>query len=241
MTVVVAMKSGDYLQPQGRQIHFEPGIIMAGDTRLSHIGVVSHPPEDDHVKVDSIGDFSIAGYAGNRNIATSVLSKLEEAVIRIADYDPSSIASLARRMFIDEDLRNHSLRLSYRRVQVLLGIRDLRTKSFILYEMATDNGFRLQPRDGMAAIGSHGHYVKKMFDKVRRIAAQLPGDPFKGPEVTLKENLAPFVWFLLNKVIETAGEVEGTGSFIGGEPHLVVLHSGGVEAMNPDDNVQLRL
>lgn len=214
---------------------------MAGDTRLSYLGRGNHLLEDDHVKVDSIGDFAIAGYAGNRDIATSVLSRLEEAIIRAGDYDPSSIASLAQSMFVNEDLRNHSLQLSYRRVQVLLGIRDPKTNMFILYEMTTDRRFEPQPRDGMAAIGSHGHYVKTMFDKVRRRAAQLPSDPFKGPEVTIKENLARFVLLLLDKAIETAAEVEGTSSLIGGKPHLVVLHSSGVEAMNPDDNASLYL
>lgn len=241
MTVVVAVKSGDYLQPHGRQIYFEPGIIMAGDTRLSYIGGVNPPPEDDHVKVDSIGDFAVAGYAGNRGIATSVLSKLEEAIIQAGDYNPSSIASLAQSMFVDEDLRNQSLQLLYRRVQVLLGIRDPKSKTFILYETTTDNGFESQPRDGMAAIGTHGKYAKQVFEDIRREAAQNPGDPFKGPVVTLKENLAPLVWLMLDKAIEVAAELEGKSSFIGGRPHLVVLHSSGVEAMNPEDNACLYL
>jgi ATP-dependent protease HslVU (ClpYQ) peptidase subunit len=241
MTVVVALKSGDYLQPRGRLLQFEPGIVMAGDTRLSYLGRGNRPAEDDHAKVDSIGDFAIAGYAGNRDIATSVLSRLEGAIVRAEDFSPRSIASIAQSMLVDDDLRNRHLQPKDRQVQILLGIRDPKTKNFVLYEMATDNGFELQPRDGMAAIGSHGHYVKEMFDKVRRIAAQLPSDPFKGPEVTLRENLAPFVWFLLDKAIETAAEVEGTGSLIGGGLHLVVLHSRGVEAMDPDDNVRLRL
>ena len=83
--------------------------------------------------------------------------------------------------------------------------------------------------------------IEHLIEDVRQVAAKLPNDPFKGPCVTLKLNLAPFVWLLLDKAIETAIEVEGKSSYIGGRVHLVVLHSSGVEVMNPDDNVKLIL
>ena len=240
MTIVVAVKSGNYLQPRGRRLQFEPGIVAAGDTRLSYLRG-SRPPEDDHAKVDSVGDFAVAGYAGNRAIATSVLSKLEEAVIREGDFDPDSIAALAQRMLLEEHRRTRRSQPVAQRVQILLGIRDPKTKSFVLYEMSTDHASTPEPRDGMASIGSHGHYVRNMFETIRDVAARLPADPFRGPQVTLKGNLAPFVWLLLDKAIETAAEAEGRRSFVGGRPHLAVLHSRGVEAMYPDDNILLRL
>ncbi len=240
MTVVVALKAGDYLQPRGRHLAFEQGIVMAGDSRISYIGG-SLPPEDDHAKVDSINDFAIAGYAGNRSLATSVLSRLEEAVLKQGDFSPDSVALLAQRMLVAADLSASALPLVHRRVQMLLGIRDCKTQKFVLYEMRTDNGFTPKPRDGMVAIGSHGHYVKSIFEQVRDVATKLPGDPFKGPRVTLKDNLAPFVCLLLDKALETASEVEGQKSLIGGQTHLVVLHSRGVEAMNPDENTRLRI
>lgn len=240
MTVVVALKSGDYLQQQGRQLEFEPGIVMAGDTRLSYSGGV-RLPEDYHVKVDSIGDYAIAGYAGNSAIAEAVLTRLEDAIQRLGAFSPASIASVAQDMLVKEDRRNHHLPPSVRTVQVLLGTRDPETRKFVLFEMATHDGFSPKPRDGMAAIGSHGGYVKQVFEDVRLVAARLPSDPFKGPQVTLKEGIAPFIWLLLDKAIETAGEKEGQKALIGGKPHLVVLHSEGVEAMNPDENAKLTL
>jgi ATP-dependent protease HslVU (ClpYQ) peptidase subunit len=214
---------------------------MAGDTRLSYIRGVNLPPEDDHVKVDGTGDFAIAGYTGNSAIATSVYRRLEEAIIRTGDYSPNSIASLAKNMLVSEDSRNHSVPLSYRLVQVLLGIRDSKTNRFVLYEMTTDTGFEPQPRDGMAAIGSHAKYAKEAFEDIRREAAQNPGDPFKVPLFTLKEGLASLVWLLVEKAIEVAAGLEGRKSLIGGRPHLVVLHANGAEAMNPDENANLYL
>ncbi|MBA7478646.1 hypothetical protein ES707_14074 [subsurface metagenome] len=240
MTVVVAVKSGDYLQPQGRRLEFEQGIVMAGDTRLSYARGI-RIPEDYHVKVDSIGDYAIAGYAGNSRMAEAVLTRLEEAIEKAGSFSPASITSIAQNMLVKEDLCNHHLHPSDRIVQMLLGMRDPETKKFILYEMTPDDGFYPKPRDGMAAIGSHGGYVKQIFEDVRRVAARLPGDPFKGPLVTLRNNLAPFIWLLLDKAIETAAETEGQKSLIGGRPHLVVLRSQGVEAMNPDDNAKLIL
>ena len=240
MTVVVALKSEAYLQPQGRRLEFEPGIVMAGDTRLSDIRGIRQP-EDLHVKVDSIGDFAIAGYAGNRDIAEAMLTNLEESVERAGDSSPDKIVSLAQDMLIKADSINSHLQLQDRMVQILLGIRDPKTGKYVLYEMATDDRFVPKPRDGMAAIGSHGGHVKRLFENVRQVAAKLPNDPFKGPHVTLKRNLAPFVWLLLDKALEAAVEVEAKSSFIGGRVHLVILHSSGVEAMNPDDNAKLLL
>lgn len=240
MTVVVALKSGLYLQPPGRQLEFEPGIVMAGDARLSFPRSI-RKPEDYHVKVDSIGNFAIAGYAGNRNIAEAMLTKLEETAEKAGDFNPNRIASLAQDMLIKADSSNSHLQVPDRKVQILLGIRDFETQKFILYEMATEDGFNPKPRDGMAVIGSHGKPVKQIFEAVRREASRLLNDPFKGPRVTLKQNLAPLVYLLVDKAIGTAAEVEGKNSLIGGGVQLVILHSEGVEAMNPDDNAKLIL
>lgn len=239
MTVVVALKSAAYLQPRGRQLEFESGIVMTGDTRLSYLGRRAPPPEDDHVKVDGIGDFAIAGYSGNSLIATTALGVLKEAVIQEENFDPASIVSLAQRLLVEEDSQS---RLSKgREVQILLGIRDPKVTKFVLYEMSSAQGFNPMVRDGMAAIGSHGHYVKNIFEEIRDVAAQLPNDPFEGPLVSLKENIAPFLWFLLDKAIESAAEAEGKDSAIGGSPHCVVLHSSGVEVMDPSFHARLRL
>ena len=239
MTVVVALKSAAYLQPRGRQLEFEPGIVMTGDTRVSYLGRRAPSPEDDHVKVDGIGDFAIAGYAGNSLIATTVLGGLEEAVIQEGNFDPKYIASLAQRLLVKEDSQS---RLSDgREVQILLGIRDPTVAKFVLYEMSTSQGFTPMVRDGMDAIGSHGHYVNNIFEEIRDVAAQLPNDPFEGPSVSLKENIAPFLWFLLDKAIESAAQAEGKNSAIGGSPHCVVLHSSGVEVMDPSSHARLRL
>lgn len=193
------------------------------------------------MKVDSVGNFVIAGYAGNQSIATSVLTRLVEAVIREGVLDPESIAALAQRMLVEKHKSTRLSQFDAWRVQLFLGVRDLKTENFVLYEMSTDNASTPKPRDGMAAIGSHGLYARNLFETVRKLAERFSDDPFKGPQVTLQENLAPFIWFLLDKAIEAAAEVEGKRSFVGGETHLVVLQSNGVEAMNPDENLRLRL
>lgn len=236
MTVIVALKTGDYLQPRGQHFTVEPGIVMAGDTRVSFING-SQPHEDDHIKVDTVGNFAIVGYAGNCKIATSVLTKLEEAIEAAGDYTPESVASILQGMLVQEDSSNIHLSLRLRKVQVLLGVRDPKVENYILYEMDTEKKFEPELRDMLATIGSHGKFIRKVFRDIRRGAAY----PFNGPVVTLKDDSAMFVKFLLDKALETANEVEGKGSFIGGVTHLAVLHSKGVVAMEPDINAKLIL
>lgn len=235
MTVIIALKAGGYLQPRGLSLTVEPGIVMAGDTRLSFVGRLPPPPEDTHVKVDSIGDYAIAGYAGNRNIATSALIKLEGVIKATGNYAPLSITLLAQQKLIYEDSRYSYLPLSQRMVQILLGVRDPNSGKFALYEMSTEKNFTPQVRNKLVAIGSHGRYIRKLFRDVRRGAPY----PFQGPTVTLKDDSAVLVKLLLDKAIETSRKVEGNKSFIGGRTHLVILHSKGVEAMDPDGHVQL--
>lgn len=240
MTVVVAVKSGSYLQPAGRQISFEPGIVMAGDTRVSLVGGKQRLlPEDNHVKVDSIGDFAIAGYAGNREIATSALVQLEDKVKQVAS--PNKIASMVQTTLQDA-YKAHGKGKPEHSVQLLVGVRDReKTGAFVLYEFDSQDEFKPHARDGMAAIGSHGIHVKNMFECIRKYSAMIPGDPFGGPQFTLKENLASLVWVLLENLLETASEIEGSDSLIGGKTHLAVLDAAGVQVLNPPYNSGLVL
>ena len=155
MTVIIALKTGGYLQPRGLSLTVEPGIVMAGYTRLSFVGRLPPPPEDAHVKVDSIGDYAIAGYSGNRDIATSVLIKLEEEIKATGNYAPLSIALLAQQKLIYEDSRCSHLPLSQRMVQILLGVRDPHSGKFALYEMSTEKNFTPQVRNKVVTKGSY--------------------------------------------------------------------------------------
>ncbi len=231
MTVVIALKSANYLQPSGRNLEFEPGIIMAGDTRLSWIGV-RRKHEDDHVKIDSIGNYAIAGYAGRQDIATAVLTKLEDNIKAGGDYSTGAITSLTKDM-MDKEIAKHGA-LADTTVELLLAIKDIGTGKFLLYKMTSYNEFTPESQDGMTVIGSHGHYVKDIFEKVRDKAISLQNDPFRGPNVNLKENLALFIKLLLDNLIEVAVTQDGDSSLVGGETHLVILHSSGIEAMNPE-------
>jgi hypothetical protein len=54
MTVMVALKTGWYVQPRLTHCIVEPGIIMAGDTHVSLVVSTPHPLIDNPVKIDSI-------------------------------------------------------------------------------------------------------------------------------------------------------------------------------------------
>jgi hypothetical protein len=51
--------------------------------------------------------------------------------------------------------------------------------------------------------------------------------------VNLKDNLASFVKFQLDNLIDEAVQQDGESSPIGGQAHFIVIYSGGIQAMNP--------
>ena len=62
MTLLIAAKSGPGLRPNGTCFTFEPGIVIAADTRLSNAdGTFS----DDGLKVGVVGTRGICGMASD--------------------------------------------------------------------------------------------------------------------------------------------------------------------------------
>lgn len=245
MTLLIAAKAGPGLKPNGTSFVFEPGIVIAADTRLSHgAGTAT----DDGLKVGIAGSHAICGMASDSiDIPTQAFHHFDGFMEQHSDISAMKAAGELQRL-LGEAHRTILARLRRSNLQTtaFFGHRDPSTGRLSLYRLDSGNSFLPQLRDGFNAAGSHAEWVLESFHRIKKEYPTLTlhqFDGFPGNRVTIREGVAALVMTLIKAAIEVAQAEEKARSrkqAIGGAVQAAIITADGPKVANPNWYEQLK-
>lgn len=245
MTLLIAAKAGPGLRPNGTNFRFEPGVVIAADTRLSYPdGTYS----DDGLKVGITGASGICGMASDSiDIPTQAFYDFDGLMAN----DPNISALDAVRELrclltkahdsISDASGNPTLNTN-----VFFGHCDPSTKQLSLYRLDSDDRFLPKIRDGFNAAGSHADSVLFSFGKIKGEYPKFNLKPFDGfPDniVPVQEGTAVLVMWLIQSALQIADSHEAETlqmQAIGGAAQGALITSDGPIVYDPKWNESLR-
>lgn len=245
MTLLIAAKTGPGLRPNGTDFTFEPGIVMAADTRFSNAdGTIA----DDGLKVGITGARGICGMASDSiDIPTRAFHDFDGFMTHYPDVSARDAAVELKRLLTEA----HGYVISRRarknlRTTIFFGHCHPSTKSLSLYCLKSVDGFEPMLRDGFNAAGSHAHWVIETFERIKHEYPTLtlhPFDGFPGNRVPIIEAVAPLVKTIIQSAVDIAREEEaarGLRQGIGGTFQAAIVTAQGAKVANPVWNETLK-
>lgn len=245
MTLLIAAKAGLGLRPNGTVFTFEPGIVMAADTRLSFgNGAVV----DNGLKIGKVGSRAICGMSSDSiDIPTQAFHYFDIFMTDRPEI-PTAEAVIELRRLLSE--ANHTISLSLGRADLgttaFFGHHDPSTQRFNLYRLESIDGFTPEIRDGFNAAGSHAEWVMETFERIKHeyTTCELrPFDGFPGNRVPIRKAVAPFVMTIIDAALEVARREEalnGPSQGIGGTVQAAIVTTQGANVANPVWNETLK-
>jgi len=246
LTIIVAAKAGPGLCPRGRSFVFEPGIVIAADTRLTY---EDGTYVDDGLKAGVIGPHGVVAMSSD-NISVPV-----EAFARLDDYLDRNILSNSvtavgtLQALLREINAAKEFQLGKRiNTLSLFAYRDPTTGAMNLFYLSKAQNFAPQLRSGFVAAGAVA-YVTEVNDCFRHIRDEYPAltlrpfDGFPGDVVSLREGVAALAMTIVHAALELAETREaatGVPEPIGGEVQAAIVSSRGAQVANPAWNEHLR-
>jgi hypothetical protein len=238
MTLLIAAKAGPGLKPNGTDFTFEPGIVVAADTRLSNANVTI---ADDGLKVGITGTHGICGMASDSiDIPTGAFHDFDGFMTHYPDVSARDAAVELKRLLTRAHgyVPSHCTRTNLR-TTVFFGHCHPSTKSLDLYYLDSVGGFEPLLRDGFNATGSHADWVTETFKRIKNEYPTLtlrPFDGFRGNRVPIIEAVAPLVMTIIQSAIDIAREEEaarGLPQGIGGTFQAAIVTAQGAKVVNP--------
>jgi len=245
MTLLIAAKAGPGLRPNGTDFTFEPGIVMAADTRLSF---GKGDVVDDGLKIGTVGHRAICGMSSDSiDIPTQAFHYFDIFMTDRPEI-PTAEAVIELRRLLSEANRTISLRLGRTDLgtTAFFGHHDPSTQRFNLYRLESIDGFAPGIRDGLNAAGSHAEWVMETFERIKHeypTCELHPFDGFPGNRVPIRKAVAPFMMTIIDATLEVAREEEALNRSkqgIGGTVQAAIVMAQGAVVANPAWNETLR-
>jgi len=238
MTLLIGALSGPGLNPDNENFTFEPGIVIAADTRYT---IPNKPPIDDGLKVAPAGPYSICGMASDDiDIPTSAFHFFDAFMQTHPDISGSSASEELQRYLQNAHRVTCSKRGKLDLVtNVFFGHQEVSTNFFCLYRLDSKDNFLPKIVSGFDAAGSHKHYVMESFELTKHQYPTLTLRPFNGfpnDYVTVREGVAALVAMIIVSAIDVAKETEartGKSEGIGGTYQISAVTLDGPRVSDP--------
>ena len=245
MTLLIAAKSGYRLKPNGTNFIFEPGIVIAADSRLSYSDGTY---VDDGLKVDKTGPYGICGMSSD---SIDIPTKAFHFFDAFMGENPTiSSVKAAKRLqaFLKNAHTNSTSRNEVKRIKTsaFFGHMDPSTNRFSLYILDSENQFLPQERECLNAAGSHANWVFESFYRIRYeypTCKLHPFDGFPDNKVPVRDGLAVLIIALVNAALNVAVVDEiitNCRQGIGGNAQAMILTATGPVAFRPQLHNMLR-
>lgn len=238
MTLLIAAKAGSGLRPNGTNFIFEPGIVIAADTRLSY---ADGTYTDNGLKVGIAGPHGICGMASDSIDIPSQAFHYFDGFMAEHPNSSSIEAVVELQRFLIEA---HSVITSTRKRPTpsscaFFGHCDPSTNRLNLYHLDSCDGFSPKIRDGYDAAGSHADWVLESFKRIKYEYPTLKLRPFDGfPEnvVAFREGVAELVIKLVYAALLVAKDAETAmrrQQGIGGAVQAAIITAEGPKVADP--------
>jgi len=237
MTLLIGTVCGSGINPVGYEFQFEPGIVIAGDTRLtSNDGSF----RDDGLKIESVGANGICGMASdNIAVPTAAFHHFDKFLTDNPQATTSeSLKALRRNLKQANSAVSKSIGKPITS-SALYGYHDPVTDKYLLFSLHSNDGFKPTAKAGWVALGSHSSWMKESFDTITTSYGTLnekPFDVFPPQQIPVVNGVGEFSARLVKAALQVATEAEsvtGSPQAIGGKPQLVALTNDGVTVKDP--------
>lgn len=222
MTILVCVNTCyPFISIKGKPISFEPGIVMAGDTRLT-VDRTQPILQDNYLKIDWLTKNVGAGFSGYVDIAETAIIRAAKELGLVEYVKPLQAAQL-----IKEELMKLANSFPIDQVQktdVILGGYDKELDTPNLMILRGISSFRIELIKGLTAIGSGTVKWRTGVRLARRIGnshGNLRDKLSQGPCISI-DDTASFIFTTIEKEIETARQL-GALTTIGGYTSVLVI------------------
>lgn len=238
MTVVIGAVCGDGIRPIGTDFKFEPGIVLAADSRLIDAnGTV----REDGLKVERVGESGICGMASdNIAIPETAFHDLDTFLIQNPSTSLAEVVSEMRKCLqrADKSVSKTFGGQSFSS-EALFGYRDSDSQEYLLFSLASSDGFAPRRRKSWWAIGSHADWVQEIFHATTTAYSTVALQPFDGHPggtVPVIYGTGSYMAKIIDAALSVAKEDElahGTTQGIGGNRQIIAMTEKGIQAEDP--------